>query len=68
MEFRVNLDTISRIIALVEGKANPYFLYVYNSSLLEDIDQRISWTNITSTSYLELIRDISLTYYKNIEL
>jgi len=42
VEFRANLDAISRIIALVEGKPDPPFLYVYNSSLLEGTDRGIS--------------------------
>jgi hypothetical protein len=42
MEFRANLDAISRIIALVEGKPDPFFLRVRNSSLFKGIDQEIS--------------------------
>jgi hypothetical protein len=42
VELRVNLDAIGRIIAPVEGKADPPIPHVRNSSPLEDTDRRVS--------------------------
>lgn len=42
VEFRANLDAISRIIALVKGKTDPPFPRVHNSSLLKGTDRGIS--------------------------
>jgi hypothetical protein len=38
VKFGANLDAISRIIALVKGKADFPFPHICNTSLLEDID------------------------------
>lgn len=42
VEFRANLDAVGRIVAPVEGKADPPFQHVRNPSPLEDTDRRIS--------------------------
>jgi hypothetical protein len=38
MEFKANINAISRIIALVKGKADLPFPHVRNSSPLKDTD------------------------------